>query len=114
MTTVALPKNTRYKDTPAFSEMSLNNTSLGLWDAPTEFQTPANSWNTYTVIRADIGFLDRVAFVSYGDGYEYLWWVIAQANKIIDPEVDMYQGQSLVIPPLTTVLAFVSRASLNA
>jgi hypothetical protein len=114
MPTVSLPKNTRYKDTPAFSEVAANNTSFGLWDAPAEFQTPDNTWNIYTVTRADVGFLDRVAFLSYGDGYEYLWWAIAQANTLIDPETEMYQGQSLKIPPLATVLSFISRASTNA
>jgi hypothetical protein len=114
MVTISLPKNTRYKDTSVFSEVVYNNTSFGLWQPPTEFQSPDNSWNIYTVTRADVGFLDRVAFLTYGDGYEFMWWAIAQANKILDPEVDMYVGQSLTIPPLQTVLTFVARAPVNA
>jgi nucleoid-associated protein YgaU len=46
----------------------------------------------------------------YGPGYERLWWVIMQANNIIDPSAEMYPGQRLLIPPRASVLRFIARA----
>lgn len=40
--------------------------------------------------------LDYLASVVYGDSE--LWWIIATRNDILNPAVDMYIGQLLIIP----------------
>ncbi len=77
-------------------------------DAPTA--TDSSVPTIHTVRNHEVGFLDELAFNYYGPGYERLWWTIALANAMIDPEHEMYTGQRLVIPARATISRFLSRA----
>lgn len=59
----------------------------------------------FTVPSFMVGRLDLVAFVAYDKRWRY-WWLIAEANDIIDPMSDMYVGQRLVIPSLEKYFNF--------
>jgi hypothetical protein len=98
----------RYKDTN--NENTSEGTVLSLWVPPVEFQTVKDNWGTHTVRQHEVGFLDILAARYFGAGMEQLWWVIAQANGIVDPDVDMYPGQRLRIPSRDEVMTFVSRS----
>lgn len=98
----------RYKDTIVHSD---NGDFLyGPWRAPEEFQTVGLSWKRHMVKQSEVGFLDILAVKYFGDGQDELWWVIAQANGIVDTETDMYPGQVLNIPPRALVDQFIARS----
>jgi hypothetical protein len=63
----------------------------------------------HTVETAEIGFLDLLASRYYGAGMESMWWVIAYVNAIIDPDLEMFVGQVLLIPSQTAVSTFIAR-----
>jgi hypothetical protein len=42
-----------------------------------------------------------LGYVFYGD--PGLWWIIAQYNNILDPFVELVEGQILIIPTLARV-----------
>jgi len=100
----------RYKDTAVYA--TAGTVEFGLWNPPLEFtQLPIGS-TTHVVRKNEIGMLDMLAVKYYGPGYENMWWSIAQANGIQDPEIDMYPGQVLNMPPRTALTAFAARAGL--
>lgn len=112
MATLALSRLSRYKDTPAF--LASGRAEFGLWTPVKEFtSTPAGS-RLHTVKSHEVGFLDIIAVIYYGDGYETLWWTIAQANGIIDPEREMRAGMKLRIPPDSRKSQFVGRGSATS
>lgn len=41
---------------------------------------------------------DLIAYAAYGN--ELLWWVIVEANKAYDYEVDLKSGTQIIIPQL--------------
>lgn len=51
----------------------------------------------HTVTASETDRLDKVAFYEYGKAS--LWWLIAWANKIIDPFI-LVKGTTLIIPLL--------------
>jgi nucleoid-associated protein YgaU len=104
---IGIPSGSRYKDTPVYD--SADGPVFALMEPPEEFVRPQSSFQFHRVKRSEIGFLDLLASRYYGQGQEDLWWAIALANAMVDPEKDMYVGQVLVIPDRTTVLDFVSR-----
>ncbi len=101
----------RYKDT--FMAETSEGTILGLWQPPAEFQKILDGWSRHTVRQHEIGFLDILAVQYFGSGMEQMWWVIAQANGIVDPDVDMYAGQRLRIPTRDEVMVYISREPVN-
>lgn len=100
--------DSRYKDTPVFA--GPRGLEFGLWVAPAEFDGAGTDDTTYTVGMADVGFLDRVAVNCWGAGYEGMWWAIAQANGVIDPEAEMVAGMVLRVPARSRLMAFSGRA----
>ncbi len=80
-------------------------------EGPREFTAPARAvaGTIHTVAFHEIGFLDLLAVRYYGPGYERMWWSIAMANAMIDPEREMFPGQQLLIPPRASVSQFLSR-----
>jgi hypothetical protein len=74
-----------------------------------EFTEKVEGYRIHRVKQNEVGFLDLLAVQYYGIGYEKLWWVIAYANAMIDPESEMYPGLALLIPPRTAVIQFLSR-----
>jgi len=106
--TLTLSSASRYKDTNVYSTETWG-ARFALWEAPPEFLEAYEDSVVHEVRKFQIGMLDMLAVQYYGAGREELWWVIAQANGIIDQETDMYVGQKLVIPPRSAVLAYISR-----
>ena len=105
--TVTLSLHSRYKDTPVYADGGV--AEFALWEPPAEFRTLQRGYRSHIVKSHEVGFLDILAVEYYGPGSEQLWWVIAQANALIDIDKDMYPGQVLYIPPKTAVLQFQSR-----
>lgn len=67
------------------------------------------TYDLYTVTIADIGRLDLIAW-KYYNSVDW-WWVIAYYNSIVNPLVDMVEGQVLRIPKKTYIIkAFESGA----
>ncbi len=105
---IKLSSLSRYKDTPVFA--SPDGPVFGLLEPPPEFLEEVEGVRRHTVVSHEIGFLDLLAVRFYGQGYEELWWSIALANAIIDPEKEMFAGQVLLIPPRDQAIQFISRA----
>jgi len=106
-TTISLSNLSRYKDTPVFQEG--DEIEFALFEPLPEFFEPRDDYRIHRVKMNEIGFLDLLAVQYYGHGHEKLWWVIALANAIVDPEIDMYPGMALAIPPRSVVAQFLSR-----
>lgn len=105
-----LPPGSRYTDTFLYQDADVG-VVLGLWQKPTDFLTPDTNWVVHVVRQSEVGFLDKLAVRYFGPGMEQMWWVIAQANAIIDVDVDMFPGQRLVVPPRSAVTSFLARSS---
>jgi hypothetical protein len=105
--TILVSNISRYKDTPIYQDP--DTTRFALWVPPAEFQAPQVGWLTHRVAPNEVGFLDSIAVRYYGAGYESLWWVLQQANGLLDPESEMVPGMVLLIPPRTVVQQFLSR-----
>jgi hypothetical protein len=79
------------------------------WVMPLEFVTTPIGSIMHRVASFEVGFLDILSVRYYGANNEILWWVIQEANAMIDPEQEMYPGQMIVIPPKASVQQFLSR-----
>lgn len=110
MATLQISNFSRYKDSKVYTA-DQGRYVFAPMEGPREFTAPAEGTNAeiHTVRAHEIGFLDLIAAAKYGPGYERLWWVIALANALIDPEREMYAGQRLIIPSRTTIAQFLSR-----
>lgn len=94
-------------------QITSDGTELGLWQPPSEFQTVRAGWKVHVVRQNEVGFLDILAVQYFGAGMETMWWVIAQANGIVDADAEMYPGMKLRIPTREEVLSFIAREALN-
>lgn len=47
--------------------------------------------------------LHQIAFNVYGNAQ--WWWILRDYNEIVDPTQELPEGEDLLIPPLTSVLA---------
>lgn len=109
---VSISSTSRYKDTDVFDQGGT--VEFALQVPPAEFQTVPVGSTIHTVRNNEIGFLDMLAVRYYGPGSEKLWWVIAQANAMVDPEREMYAGQRLVVPPRSRLTQFLGRGGDGA
>lgn len=111
MPTLSLPKNSRYKDTKIYSVSTTGHTVFGLFRRPLGLDPTVRRSDefSYQVKSEDVGNLDKIAAMYYGQGSETLWWIIALYNGIIDPSAEMKVGQVLRIPSQVAVASFVSR-----
>lgn len=100
-----LSNRSRYKDTAVFEQNG--KPVFGLFESPREFNPPVLQTFVHRVKQHEVGFLDLLARLYYGD--ESLWWVIALVNGLTDVEREMYAGQALSIPTRELVLSFESR-----
>jgi len=107
MATITLSSGSRYKDTGVYD--SVWGPRFALFEAPPEFLGSIDA-QLHEVQANEVGMLDILAVTYYGHGQEYLWWVIALANGIIDPDTETYVGQKLVIPSRALALSFVARS----
>jgi hypothetical protein len=62
------------------------------------------SYTLFVVPQYMIGRLDLVSYVNYG--VPDFWWLIAQANDILDVFSDITAGQTLKIPNLSEYYNF--------
>lgn len=96
---------------PRLPERNLGGVEFGLLPVLIDFEQAGSDFQVHRVRQQDIGFLDLLAVRFYGAGFEDFWWAIAYANAIIDPESEMFVGQSLVIPSREAVTTFLTRKS---
>lgn len=106
--TVRLDPQSRYKTTAVFQDSSREDgPEFDLLSRLDEFAQLGTEYQVYRVTDADVGFLDRIAVRFYGPGSEGLWWVIAYANAIVDPE-SLRPGDALLIPSRARVREYVA------
>lgn len=106
MATISVPITSRFRYTRVFFTNGLYR--YGTYVPPPSFETvQAGNYSSYSVTASDIGFLDRIAVRFYGPGNESMWWALCRVNGIIDPEVDVWPGRKLKIPPREQVVQFI-------
>jgi hypothetical protein len=106
--TITLSALSRYKGTKAY-EAADGTPEFALWEAPIEFIEDRDGYREHRVKQNEVGFLDLLTGRYFGPNYEALWWAIAAANGMVDPEIEMYAGQVLLIPPRDAILEFIAR-----
>ena len=106
MVQVAL--KSRYKDTYSYMEPG-GVEVLGPFQPPPEFASVGRGWLTHVVVEHEVGFPDLIAVRYYGAGSEQLWWAVCLVNGIIDPDLDIRAGVSIVIPPRDLVARYTAR-----
>ena len=115
---VRVSNRSRYKLTRAFFNSSRasrlegrnqDGREFGLMSTLPDFEDLGINFQTHRVRSFEIGFPEQIAVRYYGVGFEDLWWAIAYTNRIIDPELDMFDGMELVIPNRDALTAFLSR-----
>jgi len=109
--TIGISVRSRYKDTDVYS--GTTEPEFGLFTEPEEFVEDDGSWKRHRVLPQDIGNLDALAVRYFGIGYEGLWWAIAMANAMINPEEEMVAGDVIVIPSRALAVKFIARAGKN-
>jgi len=67
------------------------------------------SYDRHTVVEADIGRIDLIAYKWYSD--VRLWWVICVVNNIANVFEDLEVGQTLKIPKRSSVDSALARIS---
>ena len=108
---VEIRLDSRYKDTGIVFHSALGTegeTFFEMWERPEELDALIEVSDQYLVRSVDVGRLDLLSYEFYGT--EYLWWVIAAVNNIVDPIGDMFAGQRLYVPPYESVVGFMARA----
>lgn len=87
---VKLEFNSRFKKTPLYTKEG--RTFFGVWDEPTiklDGDEKIQEVDSTTS-------LDILAYEEYGD--RALWWAIARANKMKNPEEELVPGMDIIIP----------------
>jgi hypothetical protein len=108
MAELALSSLSRYKDTKVYTAAD-GTPEFALWAAPIEFTESRGGYRKHRVKKNEIGLLDMLAVRYFGPGHESLWWAIALANGMVDPEMEMFPQQVLLIPPRDAVVDFIAR-----
>lgn len=112
LNTASVSADSRFKDTAQF--VGPRGIQYALLEYPAEFAVlQATDCRLYTVVSADVGFIDRIMWLNYGIGFEKLWWVIAMVNGIIDAEQDMPVGTVLLLPSSTIIAQFRKRRGMT-
>lgn len=106
---VDLPKASRYKDTPLFQ--GTRGLEFGLMVPPPEAFEPDEQYSVHRVRRFEVGFLDKLSVLHYGDGNEILFWFVQLSNAMLDAEKEMKPGDELLIAPRALALQFRTRSS---
>jgi len=107
--TIRVAEDSRYKLTAVFRDADRDDgPEFDVMSVLDDFYSVGEDFQIHRVRERDLGFLDRLAVEFYGPGNESLWWVIAYANAIEDPEI-MEVGSALVIPSRDRVRQFVAR-----
>jgi hypothetical protein len=99
--TGAVGKSSRYKN---HQVIEVNNVaSQETWNPP---EIPVTAKDKYHRVSSEKWRLDKLAYYYYGD--QHLWWVIAYANGIVDPFMeldDQTSPQFLRIPDPQSVMS---------
>lgn len=110
--TVALPIDSRYKDTAKLFDSS-GRIYFDLWEEPQEIAADRDSTLQHVPIDSDVGRLDLLSHAFYRNTVP--WWAIAAANGIRDQVEDVQDvveqdvRKALVIPRSVAVQAFLTR-----
>jgi hypothetical protein len=83
---------------------------FGLMPKLDDFFTLGDEYQTYRLTQADIGFLDHLMTKFHGLGNEDLWWSVAYANAVVDPETDLESGDVVVVPSDALVSSWLTRS----
>lgn len=97
------------EDDPRLVGRNPDGREFGLMSTLADFEALGTDFQIHRVRSHEVGFPEQIAVRYYGAGFEDLWWVVAYANRIIDPELDMVEGQELVIPSRNALTTFLSR-----
>ena len=89
---ISIDKNSRYNSTTLFNVEGI--LFFNTWNK--KKYTVTGNEQYYEVKASDAGRIDLVAFNLYGD--VSLWWLLAYANGIIDPFVEIPVGTRLLVP----------------
>lgn len=104
----------RYKLTRAFVDTERDRgVEFELMSVLEDFYTSGDAFRRHRVTSTEVGFLDKLAVRYFGPGSEGLWWAIAYANAILDPET-IPIGTELIIPSREAVRRFLARRPVAA
>lgn len=99
----------RYKLTRAFVDSArTRGVEFELMSVIEDFYTSGEEFRRHRITSVEIGFMDKLAVRFFGPGNEQMWWAIAYANAILDPET-VQVGEELIIPSREAVRRFLAR-----
>ncbi len=75
-----------------------------------DFFELGQNYKLYRLTASDVGFLDYTMTRFQGQGNEDLWWTIAYANAVIDPETDLKPGDVVAIPDDDRISSWLNRS----
>ena len=93
----------RYKHISIYKNPDDEQFYYGVWTIPTIDEQPQDTY--YTVKVTENRRLDKIAQTIYGN--YLLWWIIAVANNISDPFVELAVGQVIRIPFLPYIYSSI-------
>ncbi len=102
---LAMPESSRYKDTPLYL-LPTGKLEFGLWN-PDRTALDVAAFQTHQVTDYDVGRLDLMSYTYYGS--PHYWWIIAYANRLLNPVRDMVPGMLLKIPPREVIDRYIQR-----
>lgn len=109
--TINIGNRSRYKMSKAYTDCT-RGVVFGQMRTVKDFYTLGGDYEVHRIPKRQIGFLDKVASDWYGIGNEDMWWTIAYANSVIDPEFDLKSGQALVIPTNERLSNYIMRSPI--
>ena len=83
------------------SEIKVGTRRFGLWKRPPIDETGADNWIKHTITRSQEQRIDNLSQLYY-ERPDY-WWAIASVNKIHNSLEDISIGDTLIIPPLSSI-----------
>ena len=108
MPEITLSSLSRYKGTRVYTAAD-GTPEFALFEAPVEFTEDRDGYREHRIKKNEIGMLDMLAVHYFGAGHESLWWVIALVNGMVDPEMEMFTQQVILIPPRDAIVDFIAR-----
>lgn len=112
---VAIPNDSRYKLSGVFVDDDLpTQPTFGPMARLEDFYSLGQDFRLHRVESRDVGLLDRITVEMFGRGRENMWWMIAYANAIIDPEMELEAGDVLHVPSRSAMTRFLARSPKQA
>ena len=94
-------RSNRYRKCLILKDLETGDTLLSTRCIPTITETPQDT--VHTVKYNEVCRLDLLAYNYYNNAL--LWWVIAEANNIVDPFIEIKEGTQLRIPSIEGLYA---------